>query len=182
MGDFMELWVFFTIFGAVIFLPSGALFLLLQRFKNTIVVLIKQNGALKKIIITNKQLEKGQITKLDGKSITPIKIKKEEIYYGKWRRWIIKPELNSTIESKITDKEIEEYLNNEDLLKLYMAGRFKDTLILLVGTTLVLVIIGVIINGYLTNSKICLDYSNTTANFIMENSKIAVKQAFNLTK
>jgi hypothetical protein len=182
----MELWLFFTIFGLIIFLPSGGLFLLLQRFKNTIVVLIKQNGALIKIIINNKILEKGQITQIGKRKIKPIKISKEEIYYGKWRRWIVKPELHSPLNGTTTDKEIEEYLNNEDLIKLYMAGKFKDTLILLIGATLVCVIIGVIINGYLINTKQCLDYSNSTLSFIKSNSYEASKQAieelFNATR
>jgi hypothetical protein len=93
----MQMWLFFTIFGAVLFVPSTLLFLLLNRFKNTIVVLIKKNGALDKIVITNKTLEAGQITEAHGKKIAPIKISKDEIYYGKWRRWIIKPELYSKI-------------------------------------------------------------------------------------
>ena len=180
----MELWLFFTIFGAVIFLPSAGLFLILQRFKNTIVVLLKQNGALIKIIITNKELEKGQITNIGKKKIKPIKISKEEIYYGKWRRWIVKPELHSTLNCSTTDKEIEDYLNNEDLLKLYMAGKFKDTLIFLIGATLIIVIIGIIISWFGTSSlpKQCLDYGNATNALIKDNAKQALYEVLNITK
>lgn len=170
----MELWLFFTIFGCVLFIPSALLFLLLNRFKNTIVVLIKQNGALLKIVITNKILERGQITEAFGKKIKPINITKDEIYYGKWRRWIIKPELHSKTVSQVTDKEVEEYLNNEDLLKLYLAGKFKDMLMLLMGITIAAVIIGAIINGYLTKGIECMDYGNQSRDFIFYTVKSAL--------
>jgi hypothetical protein len=172
----MILWLFFTIFGLVIFIPSTLLILLFNRFKNTIVVLIKQNGALTKIIINNKDLEKGQITEIKGKKINPIPISKEEIYYGKWRRWIIKPELESKSRNKLSDEEIEGYLNNEDLIKLYLAGKFKDTLMLMMGIIIAICIIGFIINGYLTNSHECiLKQDNSTKEFIINNMKIALQ-------
>lgn len=170
----MELWLFFTIFGAVIFVPSAILFLVLQRFRNTIVVLIKQNGAIRKIIIDNKTLEKGEITQLGKNKIKPIKISKDEIYYGKWRRWIVKPELHSKLETHLTDKEIEEYLNNEDLIKLYLAGKFKDTLILLVGVAIFLIIVGHVIDVYLISSQQYLTYNNASASFIKDNCRQAL--------
>jgi hypothetical protein len=175
----MEMWLFFSIFGAVIFVPSTILFLVLQRFRNTICVLLKINGALKKVVITNKILEKGEITIVEGKKVKPIKIFKSEIYYGKWRRWIIKGELESLNKNVVTDKEVEEYLNNEDLLKLYLAGKFKDTLLLLMGITIAAVIIGAIINGYLTSSKETLGYSNNTAVFIKDICKSAINEILN---
>ena len=170
----MQMWLFFTIFGLVLFVPTGLLFLLLNRFKNTIVLLIKQNGSLRKIIITNKDLEVGQITKIKGKSVKPIKISKEEIYYGKWRRWIVKPELDSKKEGNISDKEIEEYLNNEDLLKLYLAGKFKDTLILLLSAIIFIMIVGFVVLGYFQQTKVVLDYSNATRDFIINNVRYSI--------
>jgi len=172
----MLMWLFFTIFGLVLFIPTLILFLFLNRLKNTIIVLIKQNGALIKIVINNKILEKGQITEIKGKKIKPIKISKEEIYFGKWRRWIIKPELDSTTKSNISDREIEEYLNNEDLIKLYLAGKFKETLLWLIGATLFCVIIVGVINGYITKThecKILLD--NSTRDFFIETTKAGIK-------
>jgi hypothetical protein len=167
------LWLFFVIFGCVLFIPSTLLLLLFNRFKNTIVLLIKENGALIKIIINNKDLEKGEVTKVKGKSIIPIKITKEEIYYGKWRRWIIKSELESKNIS-LTNKEVEDYLNNEDLLKLYLAGKFKDTLMIIIVATILCVIIGAIINGYLTTSKQCIiSQDNSTKEFIINSVRIA---------
>lgn len=171
----MEMWLFFTIFGAVIFIPSSILFLFLNRFRNTIVVLMKVNGALKKIIINNKTLEIGQITKIEGKRVKPIPISKDEIIYGKWRRWIIKGELESTAKSQVTDKEVEEYLNNEDLLKLYLAGKFKDTLILLLGIIIAAIVVSGIINGYMISSKQCLDLTNTSMSFIQYSCENAVR-------
>lgn len=172
----MQMWLFFTIFGLVLFVPTGLLFLLLNRFKNTIVVLIKQNGSLIKIVITNKVLEKGQITEIKGKKIKPIKISKEEIYYGKWRRWIVKPELDSKKDSNISDKEIEEYLNNEDLIKLYLAGKFKDTLFLLLYITIGILLVGFFVNGYLTNTKICvISQDNSTRDFLIETTRQAIQ-------
>lgn len=169
----MMLWLFFVIFGCVLFIPSTLLLLLFNRFKNTIVLLIKENGALIKIIINNKDLEKGEVTKVKGKSIIPIKITKEEIYYGKWRRWIIKSELESKNIS-LTNKEVEDYLNNEDLLKLYLAGKFKDTLMIIIVATILCVIIGAIINGYLTTSKQCIiSQDNSTKEFIINSVRIA---------
>jgi len=96
----MQLWLFFTIFGLVLFIPSSLLFILLNRFKNTIVVLIKQNGMLVKVVITNKTLEEGQITKINNKNIN-IRSKNEinacyrfhAIFIGSnlcynWRFWL----------------------------------------------------------------------------------------------
>ena len=172
----MNLFLFFSIFGAVIFVPSGLLFFLLNRFKNTIVVLIKQNGMLVKIVITNKVLEKGQITEIHGRKCLPISISKSEIYYGKWRRWIIKPDLESNRKQKISDKEIEEYLNNEDLIKLYLAGKFKDTLMLFLYIAIGCIVIGAVINGYLTNAHICIiSQDNSTKAFIQD----SVRPLFN---
>jgi len=169
----MQMWLFFLIFGAVIFIPTGALFLILQRFRNTIVVLIKQNGALKKIVITNKVLETGVINNINGKKIKPIKIFKSEIFYGKWRRWIIKSELESK-QQTISDTEIEEYLNNEDLIKLYLAGKFKDTLFLMLGVTIGICILGFVVNGYLTSSIQTLGYNNATEAVIYNSCKKAI--------
>lgn len=178
----MELWLFFTIFGAVIFIPSGALFLLLQRFKNTIVVLIKENGALTKIVITNKILEKGEITQIGKRKIEPIKISKDEIYFGKWRRWIIKPELHSKEKRILTNKEIEGYLNNEDLIKLYLAGKFKEQLMMFIYVILFAVVIGIVINIYINNAQVFLSYNNQTALFIKENAKQAfIEVMYNVT-
>jgi hypothetical protein len=171
------LWLFFTIFGLVLFVPTGLLFLLLNRFKNTIVVLLKRNGALLKVVITDKELEAGQITQIKGKKVLPIKISKSEIYFGKWRRWIVKPELDSNIKQTITDKEAEDYLNNEDLLKLYLAGKFKETLMIMMGVIIACVVIGAIINGYLTTSNICvISQDNSTRDFIINNVKIAISR------
>jgi hypothetical protein len=176
------LWLFFTIFGAVLFIPSLLLLFLYNRFKNTIVLLIKQNGSLKKIIITDKELEIGQVTKIGSKKIKPITISKDEIYYGKWRRWIVKPELNSPLNSNITDTEIEEYLNNEDLIKLYLAGKFKDTFMLLLGIIIACIIISGAINGYLTNTKECIIVQdNSTKQFIIDNVKIGLREYLNGT-
>lgn len=173
----MQLWIFFTIFGLVLFVPTGILFFILNRFKNTIVVLFKRNGALIKTVITDKILEIGQITEVNGKKIKPIKISKEEIYFGKWRRWIVKGELDSTLKkSIITDKEIEEYLNNEDLIKLYIAGKFKDTLMLMLYIIITCIIIGFLINGYLINSKACIiNQDNSTRQFIVDSVKQAIQ-------
>jgi hypothetical protein len=151
----MQMWLFFTIFGLTLFVPSIILFLILNRFRNTINLLLKINGTLKRVVITNKDLEVGQITAINGKKIKPIKISKDEIYTGTWRRWIIKSELDSKSQV-LTDKEIEEYLNNEDLIKLYLAGKFKDTLIMLLTIIIILVIGAAIVNGYLINSKQCI--------------------------
>ena len=169
----MQMWLFFLIFGSVIFIPTGVLFLILQRFRNTIIVLIKQNGALKKIVITNKTLEKGQITDINGKKIKPIKIDRNEIWYGKWRRWIVKSELESK-QTTITDSEIEQYLNSEDLIKLYLAGKFKDTLFMMIGATIGIVIIGFIVNGYLLMSIETLEYNNQTSAIIYNACKKAI--------
>jgi hypothetical protein len=173
------MWLFFTIFGLVLFIPTGILFFILNRFKNTIVVLFKRNGALIKTVINDKILEVGQITEVNGKKIKPIKISKEEIYFGKWRRWIVKGELDSTLKkSNITDKEIEEYLNNEDLIKLYLAGKFKDTLMLMLGIIIFCVLVSGAVNGYLTNSKVCIiAQDNSTKQFIID----SVKQAMQTT-
>jgi hypothetical protein len=161
------LWLFFTIFGLVLFVPTLILFLIFNRFKNTILVLLKRNGSLVKVVITNKILELGVITKINGKSVKPIKIKKEEIIYGAWRRWIIKPEVESTDKSSVTDKEIENYLNNEDLLKLYLAGKFKDTLLIFLGCIILAVIIGSVVNGYLTASHVCIiSQDNSTTAYL----------------
>lgn len=176
----MNLILFFIIFGCVLFIPSIILFLILNRLKNTIVVLLKINGALKKIIITNKVLESGEITEIDGKKVLPIKIYNSEIYYGKWRRWIIKPELESNLKCSITNKEAEDYLNNEDLLKLYLAGKFKDTLILLLSIIIGALVIGFIINGYLTATHDCiLSQDNSTKAFLMDISQQSLR---NLTR
>ena len=178
----MNLWLFFVIFGLVLFVPTILLLLLLNRFKKTIVVLLKRNGALVKTVITDKILEIGQITQIRKKKIKPITVRKEEIYFGTWRRWIIKGELESTEKANITDKEIEEYLNNEDLLKLYLAGKFKDTLILLLGITIASVLIAGFINGYLTSTHLCiLNQDNSTRDFIINNVRVAV-QSLNLSK
>lgn len=162
----MELWLFFLIFGLVLFVPTIILILVYNRFKNTIVLLVKLNGSLRKIIIGEKELSEGIVTKCDGKPIKPIKIKKEDIYYGKWRRWIIKGELESKNNS-VSEKEIEEYLNNEDLIKLYVAGKFKDTLMILLIVVIISIIISGSINGYLTASHICIigQTNDTTAYF-----------------
>jgi hypothetical protein len=147
----MQLWLFFTIFGCVLFIPSIILILLYNRFKNTIVVLDKNKGQLRKIIINDEILASGKITSYKGKRIKPIFISEKEIYFGTWRRWIIKGELESK-KGDLTDKEVEDYLNNEDLLKLYLAGKFKDTLIIFLSLILFGVIVGAVVNGYLTMS------------------------------
>jgi hypothetical protein len=153
----MELWLFFLIFGIVLTLPTAGIFLIFNRFKNTIVVLFKRNGALVKVIIDDKILALGEITKIKGKKCLPVTISKEEIYNGTWRRWIIKGELDSTInKASITDKEVEDYLNNEDLLKLYLAGKFKDTLIVLLIIIIIGVIGGAVVNGYLITGHQCI--------------------------
>lgn len=172
----MELWLFFTIFGAVIFVPSALLFLLLNRFRNTINVIFKINGALKRIVITDKILEKGEVNYIDGKKTYPIPISKDEIHYGKWRRWIVKSDLHGKFPTDITLKEIDEYVNNEDLLKLYLAGKFKDTLILLLVIVIGAVIIGGVINGYLTATKQCLSGGNETFQLILNSCKMAIKE------
>ena len=171
----MQLWLFFTIFGLVLFVPTAILFLWLNRLRNTINVLLKRNGSIVRIVISNKTLEVGEITEIKGKKIKPIKIKKEEIHYGTWRRWIIKSDLE-TETAKISDREIEEYLNNEDLIKLYLAGKFKDTLILFLGIILAAVIVSAAINGYLTTSITTLDYSNSSADFIYQGCKKAITE------
>lgn len=174
----MQLWLFFTIFGCVLLIPTSLILLLFNRFKNTIVVLFKNNGSLQKVIIDDKLLAIGQITQINGKKVTPIKISKDEIYYGKWRRWIIKGELDSKKNSKITDREIEEYLNNEDLIKLYLAGKFKDTLLLFLTGILAAVIIGAIANGYLINTKECIiSPTNSTRDFIVYSVKLALSNS-----
>ena len=163
----MQYWLFFTIFGLVITVPVLITFLIFNRFKNTIAVLIKRNGSLTKVIIDDKILKIGQITKIDGQKVKPIKVEQSEIYYGKFRRWIIKGELESTKKETLTDKEVEEYLNNEDLIKLYLAGKFKDTLIALLVIILVAVIIGIIVNGYLISNKECiLSPTNMTTDYL----------------
>lgn len=175
----MELWLFFTIFGAVIFIPSSILFLVLGRFRNTIVVLFKENGSIVKVIIDNKILETGEIKIVNGKKLAvPIKVSKDEIYYGKWRRWIVKSELHSSLPKGITKREVEEYLNSEDLIKLYLAGKFKDTLILLLGITIFCVIVGAIVNGYLTSNHQCLDYTNSSSEFIKYNVRQVINEVF----
>jgi hypothetical protein len=171
------LWLFFTIFGLVLFVPTTLLVILFNRFKNTIVLLVKENGSLKKIIITNKELEKGEVTKYKGKNILPIKVSKEEIYYGTWRRWIVKPELESNDKRKITDTEIEEYLNNEDIIKLYLAGKFKDTLLILLYIIIGAVIVSAIVNGYLitTNVGQCtITQDNSTRDFIIQSVRESI--------
>jgi hypothetical protein len=162
----MELWLFFTIFGLVLFVPSTLAIIFYNRFKNTIILLVKVNGALKKIIITDKELEKGVVSFDGKKKIKPIKIQKDEVYFGKWRRWIIKGELE-TRNQEVTDKEVEEYLNNEDLIKLYLAGKFKDTLMILLGIIIVCIIVSGGINIYLTTSQVnVLTPTNETTAYI----------------
>lgn len=171
----MQMWIFFTIFGSVLFIPTGLLFLLLNRFKKTIVVLLKNNGALEKVVITDKELALGQITHIGAKKIKPIKISKDEIYFGKWRRWIVKGELESKKDSTITDKEVEEYLNNEDLIKLYLAGKFKDTLMLMMGIIIFMILVSGVINGYLTTTQECIiKQDNSTRDFMINAVKIAI--------
>jgi len=152
----MEMWIFFTIFGSIIFVPSLILWLVISRYKNRINVLIKKNGGLQKIVITDKILKTGKITEYNGKKIKPISINKNEIYNSSWRRWIIKGELESTDKTTLTDKEIEGYLNNEDLLKLYLAGKFKDTLIMFLVIIIIIAVAGFIINGYMISSHQCI--------------------------
>jgi hypothetical protein len=139
------------------------------------------NGTLNKVIINNQILEKGEITELHGKKIVPIKISKEEIYFGKWRRWIVKSELE-TKRKNITDKEIEEYLNNEDLIKLYLAGKFKDTLIIFLSIIIAGVVIFGIIQIYLTTTHECIiSQDNSTKAFLMNTFNQALQTALNST-
>jgi hypothetical protein len=161
----MQMWLFFTIFGAVIFVPSACLFLFLQHLKKTILVAIKYNGTIKKIIIDDKILAKGKIEYIGKKKIVPIKIFQNEIRYGSFRRWIIKDlEINPIINNdKVSDAEIESYLNSETIQSLLLFGKTKQLLILLLGIIIFSVIVSGAINGYLTNSKICeLRPSNMT--------------------
>jgi hypothetical protein len=138
-----------------------------NRFKNTIILLSPVNGGFRKIIITDKELKLGKVTSDGKKKIKPITISKDEIYQGKWRRWIIKKELMTGNNETISDREIEEYLNNEDLIKLYLAGKFKETLIFLLGAIIVLLIIGFVINGYLISTKeTVITQNNQTTQYI----------------
>jgi len=150
----MELWLFFTIFGVVLFVPSTIVLLILKRLKETILIVIKKNGTIKKVVINDKILSSGQITVIGKKKIKPIPIRQNEVRYGGFRRWIIKDLENVPQEdNSVTNEEVEAYLNSETINMLLLFGKLKDLLIALLVGGIVVTIIGVVIVGYLTVTK-----------------------------
>jgi hypothetical protein len=172
----MQMWLFFTLFGLVLFVPSAILFLWLQHLRKTILVAIVHNGTIKKVIIDDKILALGKIEYIGKKKIVPIPIKQSEVRYGTFRRWIIKDLENNPVKinNAISDAEIEAYLNSETIQTLLLFGKTKQLLIMLLGIIIAIGLIGGFVNGYLTTSKTCeLTPANQTINTI----EIAVRNA-----
>lgn len=174
----MILWLFFVIFGLVLFLPAVILFFIYMRFKSTIVLIVKKNGTIIREIITEELFKTGQIEILEGKHIKPIKLFKEQIRYGKWRRWyIIDLEKNPPKDSAVTDKDVEKYFESETMYLLLLFGKLKDLLLMLlyfilgVGATTLIVVI----YFHQTQSAVCvLNQDNVTMTTLVQAGKIAI--------